>query len=85
MILSKFIPYDIRIKTLYWVRKEIEIKSDLSILFNKIDEGEHRIARHMLESLKYKWTEFSHGSPEWFLDYIAKFAMAESMLDFLEN
>ena len=37
MNITKFIPFNIKIKSLYWVRKEREIDSDLSNLFSKID------------------------------------------------
>lgn len=85
MNITKFIPFNIRIKSLYWVRKEREIDSDLSNLFSKIDNDEYKEGRVLLNELKNKWTELSFNSPEWFqLDYISQFSRAEAMLNFLE-
>ena len=86
MDITKLIPYNIRIKSLYWVRKEREINSDLSNLFSKIDNDEFEEATTLLNDLKNKWVEFSHNSPEWFqLEYIPKFTKAEAMLNFLNS
>lgn len=85
MNISKIIPFNIRIKTLYWVRKEKEIDSDLSTLFQKIDNDEYKEARIMLDELRHKWTELSFSSPQWFqLEYVSQFSKAEAMLNFLE-
>ena len=85
MNIAKIVPFDIRIKTLYWVRKEKEINSDLLKLFSKIDEDKYKEGRILLNNLKDKWTELSWESPEWFqLEYISQFARAEAMLNFLE-
>jgi len=84
MNISKIIPFNIRVKTLYWVRKEKEINSDLSLLFSKIDNNDYVEGKLLLENLKNKWIEFSQKSPEWFqLEYISQFSRAESMLYFL--
>ena len=86
MNITKFIPFNIRIKSLYWVKKEREINSDLSNLFSKIDNDEYKEGRILLNELKNKWTELSFNLPEWFqLDYISQFSRAEAMLDFLET
>ena len=86
MNITKLIPYNIRIKSLYWVRKEKEINSDLSNLFSKIDNDEYEQGRSLLNELRGKWVEFSHTSPEWFqLEYIPQFSKAEAMLNFLET
>ena len=85
MNITKYIPFNIRIKTLYWVRKEKEIKSDLSNLFSKIDNDEYKEGRMLLNELINKWTELSYNSPEWFqIDHISEFVRAEAMLNFLE-
>ena len=85
MNIAKIVPFNIRIKTLYWVRKEKEINSDLLKLFSKIDEDKYKEGRILLNNLKDKWTELSWESPEWFqLEYISQFARAEAMLNFLE-
>jgi hypothetical protein len=85
MNITKLIPVNIRIKSLYWVRKEREIDSDLSNLFSKIDNDEYEQGRILLNELRDKWTEFSQTSPEWFqLKYIPQFSKAEAMLNFLE-
>lgn len=85
MNITKLIPFEIRIKTLYWVRKEKEIDSDLSVLFDKIDNDEYVSARYILNDLRDKWTEFSHTAPKWFVEeYIPQFSKAEAMLNFLE-
>ena len=82
--ISKLIPFNIRIKTLYWVRKEKEINTDLEDLFTKIDNDDYNDARKTLELLREKWIEFSQTSPLWFqLEYIPQFTKAESMLNFL--
>lgn len=86
MNISKIIPFSIRIKTLYWVKKEKEIDNDLLKLFNKIDEDDYVEARLLLESLRKKWTVLSQNSPDWFqLEYISQFSRAESMLNFLQT
>jgi hypothetical protein len=86
MNITKLIPFEIRIKSLYWVRKEREIDSDLSNLFSTIDDDEYELARVLLNNLKNKWTELSFNSPEWFkIDYISQFSKAEAMLNFLET
>jgi hypothetical protein len=86
MNITKLIPFNIRIKSLYWVRKEREIDLDLSNLFSKIDNDEYEQGRMLLNELRGKWIEFSHTSPEWFqLEYIPQFSKAESMLNFLET
>ena len=54
MNITKLIPFEIRIKTLYWVRKEKEIDSDLSSLFNKIDNDEYDVAMILLNQLRDK-------------------------------
>jgi len=64
MDITKLIPYNIRIKSLYWVKKEREINSDLSNLFSKIDNDEFEEATILLNDLKNKWIEFSHSSPQ---------------------
>lgn len=87
MNISKIIPFSIRIKTLYWVKKEKEIDNDLLKLFNKIDDGDDYVeTRLLLESLRKKWTLLSKNSPDWFqLEYISQFSRAESMLNFLQT
>jgi len=86
MNITKFIPFNIKIKSLYWVRKEREIDSDLSNLFSKIDNDEYKEGRVLLNELKNKWNELTFNSPEWFqLDYISQFSRAEAMLNFLET
>jgi hypothetical protein len=86
MTITKFIPFNIKIKSLYWVRKEREIDSDLSNLFSKIDNDEYKEGRVLLNELKNKWDELTFNSPEWFqLDYISQFSRAEAMLNFLET
>lgn len=86
MNITKFIPFNIRIKSFYWVKKEREIDSDLSNLFSKIDNDKYEQGRVLLNELKNKWTELSFNSPEWFqLDYISQFSRAEAMLNFLET
>lgn len=85
MNITKFIPFNIRIKTLYWFKKEREIDSDLSNLFSKIYNNEYEKGRVLLNVFKNKWTALSFNSPEWFqLDYISQFSKAEDMLNFLE-
>ena len=85
MNITKFIPFNIRIKSLYWVKKEREIDSELSNLFSKIDNDEYEQGRLLLNELRDKWTELSFNSPEWFqLEYISQFEKAEAMLNFLE-
>jgi hypothetical protein len=84
MNLTKLIPFNIRIKSLYWVRKEKEIDSYLTILFGKIDDDFYSEARVLLEELRDKWTPISHEAPEWFvMEYIPQFSKAESMFNFL--
>lgn len=87
MNISKIIPFSIRVKTLYWVKKEKEIDNDLLKLFNKIDDGDDYVeARLLLESLRKKWILLSQNSPDWFqLEYISQFSRAESMLNFLQT
>lgn len=86
MNITKLIPFEIRIKTLYWVRKEKEIDSDLSILFDLINDDEWGNAKYFLNNLRDKWIEFSHTAPKWFVEeYISQFSKAESMLNFMES
>jgi len=86
MDITKIIPFNIRIKTLYWVRKEKEIESDLENLFNKIGEEEYEQGKLMLEKLEIKWSAFDNKYPEWFqLDHLSKFARAEAMISFLDT
>lgn len=82
MNITKLIPFNIRIKSLYWVIKENEIEADLTILFNKIDMDEYDAARVLLNELECKWIMLSHTAPNWFDDHIAKFAKANAMLNF---
>ncbi len=85
MKISKLIPFNIRIKSLYWVRKEREINSDLTILFDKIDNDHYEEATILLKQLEDKWLLFSQTAPEWFaLEYIPQFTRAGSMLSFLK-
>lgn len=86
MNITKIIPFNIRIKSLYWFRKEKEINSDLKTLFSKIDNDEYDSAEKLLTELRDKWTEISHTAPQWFvLKYIPEFARAESMLNFMRT
>ncbi len=87
MNITKLIPVNIRIKSLYWVRKEREIDTDLSNLFSKIDNDDYKQGRILLKQFRDKWTEeLSNGSPEWFdFQYMPEFVRAEAMLDFLET
>ena len=86
MNISKVIPFSIRIKSLYWVRKEKEIDSDLSKLFGLIDTDEYELAKNLLNYLRDKWLGFSQTAPQWFvLEYIPQFSKAESMLLFLDS
>ncbi len=85
MNITKFIPFNIRIKSLYWVKKEKEIYSDLSFLFDKIDNDEYDEAIILLNQLRDKWTPISNEAPRWFVsEYIPQFTKAESMLNFLQ-
>lgn len=85
MNITKLIPFNIRIKSLYWVKKEREINLDLSNLFSTIDNDEYEQGRILLNELRDKWVELSYTSPEWFqLEYISQFSKAEAMLNFLE-
>ena len=83
--LKMIIPYRIKVKSMYWVIKEIEIDSDLSMLFSLIDSDEYEKSWILLKKLKTKWNdEFPYRHPEWFsLEYICQFTRAESMLYFL--
>lgn len=84
MNITKIIPFNIRIKSLYWVRKEKEIVSDLKTLFSKIDNNEYDSAKKFLTEFSDKWTEISHTAPQWFvLEHMPEFVRAESMLNFL--
>ncbi len=82
--ITKLIPANIRIKSLYWVIKEKEINLDLSELFSLIDIADYEKANTLLPILYNKWHEISYKAPEWFsLEYMPKFTRAESMLSFL--
>ena len=85
MNITKLIPFNIRIKSLYWVKKEREIDSDLLNLFQKIDNEEYKQGRILLNKLRDKWTEPSHTAPKWFQEYISQFTKAESMLNWFET
>ena len=81
-MITKLIPFSIKIKSLYWVRKEREINSDLKDLFSKIDNDQYEEASILLEELRTKW---NIKCPEWFLlEYIPQFSKAQAMLDFLK-
>ncbi|MCB1711592.1 MAG: hypothetical protein KDH96_03655 [Candidatus Riesia sp.] len=43
-MITKLIPFSVRIKSLYWVRKEREINLDLEDLFSKIDNDQYEEA-----------------------------------------
>ncbi len=81
-MISKLIPYNIRIKSLYWVRREKEIDKDLTVLFGMIDDDKYSEARVELERLQKKWLDYAQKCPEWFYDHLSQFAKAQSMLDF---
>ena len=83
MNISKLIPFKFKIKSLYWVRKEKEINSDLTELFNKIDNDDYNSASVLLDNLRNKWV-IDVSTPEWFqLEYIAQFSKADAMISFL--
>ena len=91
---SKIIPINVRIKTLYWVRKERlywvrkerEINVDLERLFDKIDTDKYSEALTILNQLREKWTPFSFNYPKWFqIEYIGQFSKAEAMINFLTS
>lgn len=85
MNITKMIPFNIRIKTLYWVRKEKEINKDLEKLFKLFDDDRYIECRLLLEELREKWIEFSHKAPQWFvMKYIPEFTRAEAMLNFMQ-
>ena len=71
--LCKFIPSRVRIKTLYWVQKEIEIDKDLTKLFELIDNDQFSGAFKLLEELQLKWIGIKPNPPDWFhKDYIGQ-------------
>lgn len=84
--LCKFIPRKVRIKTLYWVQKEIEIDKDLEKLFELIDNDQFSGAFKLLEELKLKWLGIKPNPPDWFYkDYTGQLIKAETMLYFLTS
>ena len=83
--ITKFIPFEIRIKTLYWVNLEREIKYELERLYEVIDNGDVKFARMMLNDMLEKWEPIGIDCPKWFWEYIAKFQNADSMISFLED
>lgn len=85
MDIRKYIPWQIKIKSLYWVIKEKEIDYDLKKLFDLIDNGEFNEGRVMLSTLRMKWELFSQSAPKWFqMEYPPQFVKAESIISFLE-
>jgi len=83
---KELIPWDIKIKSLYWVQKEKEINKDLEDIFYLIDQDAYADARLLKDYFFDKWTLISHNAPEWFqLDYIPEFSRAEAMLNFLTD
>lgn len=84
-LITKLIPANIRIKSLYWVKKEKEIDSDLLLLFSLIDNDKYLEAEETLNDLKNKWVEQFHHAPEWFIfEYKPQFVRAEAMISFLK-
>lgn len=84
-MLTKFIPAQTQIKSLYWVRKEKKLDHDLNVLFSLIDDEIYISARYALNDLVEKWP-CAQSSPSWFKEkcYPA-FAKAEAMLNFLNS
>lgn len=87
MNITKYIPYKIEIKSLYWVKQEKEIINDFKTLFALIDEDEYLKARIVLSQLEQKWFYVgNYDAPKWFKDtHMPTFANAESMLNFLQT
>ena len=84
--LCRFIPYRVKIKSLYWVLKEAEINSELEVLFSKIDNDCFNEAFLILENMQSKWIGFKPNPPDWFRkDYIGQLTKAETMLYFLTS
>jgi hypothetical protein len=84
MNISKFIPAAIKIKSLYWVRKEKEISDELSKLFGMIDDENYAEATVFLSQLREKWE--GRYLPDWFgLEYPTQFTRAEVMISFLTS
>ena len=83
-MLAKYIPFEIRVKSLYWVRKEKELDIDLINLFSLIDVEELDAAGVTLNGLLEKWTETSHRAPKWFMEKsLPQLQKAEAMILFL--
>lgn len=86
MNLTKFIPWGIKIKSWYWVKKEKEIDKELTELFNLIDTDQYKEARILLNKLQDKWNTEGGLVPNWFYkEHVSLLVKAESQLDFLEG
>jgi hypothetical protein len=88
MNITKLIPFYFQVKSLYWVRKEKEMQSDLSRLFTALDFEEPPKAREIFEQLKTKWNwdQTLPNCPKWFsLAYSSEFLKAETLLEMYET
>jgi hypothetical protein len=80
--ITKLIPFGIKVKSLYWVRKSREINDELEDLFGFIDDDMYNEAEIMLKSMQEKWEGIE--TPEWFFyEYLSQLTRAEAMINFI--
>ena len=78
---KKFIPGWINIRSLYWVEYEKSMDTELSEIFQHIDDDNYVVAKNLIQKFEEK---HSQGEvPMWVAEKMASIYKAKMMLSFL--
>ena len=81
--LKKLVPVEIKIKSLYWREKEVEMENDLKNIFNLLDNDNYDNVENLIDQFREKW-ESTEIYPLWLYQIFAQINKAESMYNFLK-
>lgn len=81
--ITRFIPVEIKIKTLYWKKLEQEMEGELKTIFEKIDNDDFEGIPILIDNFRNKWGRIN--MPIWLAIKSTEVSRAEAMYNFLVN
>jgi hypothetical protein len=81
--LMKFIPAKIIFRSFYWVKKEQQMKYELNVIFDFIDNNKYDKAEKLCGEFRKKWD--GEKMPMWVYETYVKITNAETQIHFLKH
>ena len=76
-LIARCIPVEVKVKTLYWKRKEREMEKELKTIFEKIDNDDYKDIPKLIDRFRRKWE--TAKLPMWLAIKSAEVSRAEAM------